>query len=74
MIDAICDGFLPLLQGQDLDATKAELTNQFSNALATYRKWTPPPTAGSGAALFAKMAPTFASACLDIEGSRTATL
>lgn len=74
MIDALSDGLLPLLRGGDLNATMTELRTRFLQAFRDYQAWQPPATARQGAALYAKMAAMYASACLDIEGMRTATL
>ncbi len=74
MIDALSEGLLPLLQGQDMTATKLSLQDHFSEAYATYDEWQPPPTAGQGAQLIAKMAPPFASFCVDVKGVATATI
>ena len=74
MIDALCDGLLPLLQGNDLQVSKTALEECLSDALTNYQSWQPPPTAGAGAALFAKMACTYAIYCLDIEGNLAAVL
>lgn len=74
MVDALSFGLLPLLQGQDVTAAITDIKARLATALASYQSWQPPASAGAGAALWAKMAPVFAAACLDVEGTRTATL
>jgi hypothetical protein len=71
MITALCDGLVPLLQGADLEATKNELQARFVDAHEEYQRWSPPEGL---ALLFAKMAASYASFCVGIEGRVNSTL